>query len=192
MTLLRYVTHPNVAIDPALSVPRWSLSAEGRRRARRLVDQPWIDAVGHIVSSIETKAIETAGIVAAHLGVDVEVRAGTGENDRSATGFVPPERFEALADRFFAEPDVSVEGWERAADAQTRITAALADLFDHDPGHDTLIVGHGGVGTLWYCCLAQVPIDRRHDQPGQGHYYTIDRTTRRPLHPWRPIDLIGT
>ena len=147
MSLLRYVTHPNVTIDPAVEVPRWSLSPEGRRRARRLLEQPWIVVVGHVVSSDETKALETAEIIATHLGLDVEVRAGVGENDRSATGFVPPERFEALPDRFFAEPGVSVGGWECATDAQLRITTNLADLFDHDPGHDTLIVGHGGVGT---------------------------------------------
>ena len=40
------------------------------------------------------------------------------ENDRSATGYLPPNQFEAMADRFFAEPQASVLGWERAVDAQ--------------------------------------------------------------------------
>ena len=53
---------------------------------------------------------------------------------------------------------------------------------------DVMIVGHGGVGTLWSCHLADVAIDRRHDQPGQGHYFAVDPTSGRPRHGWRPID----
>lgn len=36
------------------------------------------------------------------------------ENDRSSTGFLPPEEFEVVADAFFAQPGVSVRGWETA------------------------------------------------------------------------------
>jgi hypothetical protein len=43
------------------------------------------------------------------------------ENDRSATGFLPPDEFETVANRLFAEPLVSIRGWERAIDAQLRI-----------------------------------------------------------------------
>ena len=49
--------------------------------------------------------------------LSVEERPGIGENDRSATGFVPAEEFEALADTFFADPHTSIRGWERAIDA---------------------------------------------------------------------------
>ncbi len=191
--MLRYLSHPNVAIDPATPVPEWGLNDEGRRRARAMLDQPWVPSVGRVVSSTETKAIETAQILAGHLGLAVEMRHGIGENDRSATGFVPPAEFEILADAFFAEPHASVRGWERAIDAQARIVAGLADLLDSDllgsdSSGDIAVVGHGGVGTLWYCHLTGQSIDRRHDQPGQGHYFSVDLTTRTVVHPWRPID----
>lgn len=143
--------------------------------------------ITRIVSSDETKAMETAEIVAAHLGLDVEIRPGTGENDRSATGFVPPARLEQLADRFFAEPEVSVEGWERAADAQVRIANGLQDLLSDAGSGDVAVIGHGGVGALWYCALAGLPIDRRHDQPGQGHYFTVDLGSGLPRHGWQPL-----
>ncbi len=190
MSLLRYITHPNVAVDAGTPVTRWGLSAEGRRRALAMLRQPWIPAIGRVVSSDETKAIETAQLLADHVGVEVEVRRGVGENDRSATGFVPPDEFELLADAFFASPHASVRGWERAVDAQARIVAGLADLVEHDGGVDVAVVGHGAVGTLWYCHLTGSPIDRRHDQPGQGHYLTVDRADGTVVHPWRPIDVV--
>lgn len=186
MTRLRYITHPNVAIDPSTPVPEWGLSDEGRRRTHAMLAQPWVASITRIVSSAETKAIEMAEMLATHLDLPVEVRPGIGENDRSATGFVPPEEFEALADAFFADPHTSVRGWERAVDAQQRIVDGLSDLLA--ARNDVAVIGHGGVGTLWYCHLAGVAIDRRHDQPGQGHYYTIDLDTRAVLHTWRAVD----
>ena len=186
--LLHYISHPQVTVDPAVDVPRWRLSAVGRARAERMTTRSWVGDIRRIVSSEETKALETAGLLAVALGIDVERRAATGEIDRSAAGFLPPLEFEAVADACFAAPSISARGWERAVDAQQRIVEALADLLD-DPGPgDVAVVGHGGVGTLWYCHLAGVPIARRWDQPGQGHVFSVDRTTRRPLGHWRPID----
>lgn len=187
MPLLRYISHPNVVQDPDVPVPQWSLSPFGRERARALAAQPWAVSIGRVVSSPETKAREAAAILAERLGLDVEVRPDTGEIDRSATGFLPAEEHDAQAAAFFARPEVSTQGWERAVDAQERIHAALADLLV--PGDaDVAVVGHGAVGTLWYCRLTGQAIDRRHDQPGQGHYFTVDLDTGEVLHPWRPID----
>ena len=193
MTSLRYITHPQVAVQPDVPVTRWGLAPLGIERAEAMCRQPWVPHVRRIVSSDEVKAVQTAEILGRHVGVDVEVRSGIGENDRSSTGFVPPDRFEQLADRFFADPEASVEGWERAVDAQSRIAAGLADLLEGREGGDeadgdVAVLGHGGVGTLWWCALAGRPIDRRHDQPGQGHYFTVDLDRRAVLHGWRPID----
>ena len=188
MSWLRYVTHPDVVVDPGLAIERWTLSQRGERRARSMLAQPWVPDVRRVVSSDETKAIRTAQILADHLGLDVEVIDGLGENDRSATGFLPPEEFEAMADRFFAHPETSAEGWERAVDAQRRIVAALDPVLADAAATPTVVVGHGGVGTLWCCALTGQAISRRHDQPGQGHYFTVDAATSTVRHPWRPID----
>jgi len=187
--MLRYVTHPEVHVDPAVPVPNWHLSERGRGRAVAMLEQPWLAAIGRIVSSDETKAIEIAQLVADHLRLPLEIRAGIGENDRSSLGFVPKAEFEALANAFFAEPERSIRGWERAIDAQRRIARGLADLLT-PAERDVLVVGHGGVGTLWFCFLNGLPIDRRYDQPGQGHYFSVDQQTLRAEHGWRPIDVV--
>lgn len=186
--VLRYLTHPNVQVDPATPVDRWALDATGVQRANAALGQPWMASVDRIVSSDETKAVQTAAILGSHLAIDVEVRTGIGENDRSSTGFLPPAEFEQTADRFFGEPELSVRGWERAVDAQQRIVDGLADLIETPSARSTVVVGHGGVGTLWYCWLTDQPIDRRHDQPGQGHYFCVDLSTLTVAHGWRPID----
>ena len=95
--------------------------------------------------------------------------------------------FRGAADAFFAAPDVSFRGWERAIDAQDRITAALHQILpDHGTG-DLAIVTHGAVGTLLWCRLMNCPIDRKHDQPGQGHFWIADLRSLEPTGGWQPI-----
>jgi broad specificity phosphatase PhoE len=187
--LIRYLTHPQVKIDPAVPVTSWSLSAVGRTRTETLANTGWLSGTTQIISSGERKAIETAEIIAGKLKVAVEVRETMYENDRSATGFLPPKEFEAVADQFFAQPFVSTRGWERAIDAQFRIVREVEQVLARDRAGDVLFVGHGAVGTLLFCHYAGVAIDRAHDQPaGGGHWFAFVEDGRRVLHPWRRME----
>ncbi|MET3520680.1 broad specificity phosphatase PhoE [Mesorhizobium abyssinicae] len=148
MLIAYYITHPQVQVDANVPVPEWGLSDIGKARAVAMLDQPWIGSIRRIVSSAERKARETAEILATRLRLAVEVRERMHENDRSATGFLPPPEFEAVADQFFANPDDSIRGWERAIDAQRRIVSEVDAVLGNDDPGDTAFVGHGGVGTL--------------------------------------------
>ena len=187
--IVRYLTHPQVQIDPAVPVPRWGLSAVGRARTEALAASGTLAGTRHIVSSGETKAVETAAILARPLGLTVEVREAMHENDRSSTGFLPPPAFEAMADRFFANPQVSVNGWERAIDAQARIVAEVELVLAHPHDGDVLFVGHGAVGTLLLCHYGKLSINRTHDQPaGGGNYFSFCIRERKILISWRSIE----
>lgn len=187
MSRLLFITHPEVTVDPARPVPRWHLSDTGIRRMRLFAESPEVAEVTAIWASTETKAIEAAGILAARLGLGIQVAADLGENDRSATGFLPPPEFEAMADAFFAHPDESIRGWERAADAQTRIAAAVARILAGHQGGDIAILAHGGIGTLLLSHYRREAISRAADQPFQGHYWTATLPDRAIAHGWRPI-----
>lgn len=177
------ITHPEVVVEPATPVVDWGLSPQGRDRAERLTGLPWVHDLERLLCSAERKARETADVLAAASGLAPVVDEDLGENDRTASGFLPPAEFEAVADAFFAAPTESVRGWETAAAAQRRVVAAVRrHLADGRPG--VAFVAHGAVGTLLYCDLAGIAIDRAHDQPGQGSYYAFDAARWRPLHPW--------
>ncbi|MCK0149477.1 phosphoglycerate mutase family protein [Marivita sp. S6314] len=187
MARLIFVTHPEVAVDPDVPVTQWALSQRGIARAQAFARSEVLRDVAHIWSSAERKAQDTAAILSSALGVDVQTDPKLGENDRSATGFLPPDHFETAADAFFAQPDQSFEGWETARAAQARIVLAVTTLCKTQGPGDILIVSHGAVGTLLYCHLSGTRIDRMHDQPHQGHYWIADRSTFAPLHAWQSI-----
>lgn len=154
---------------------------------------PWTSGLRRIFGSSERKARDGAQILADTLGLDgYSVVDDLGENDRSATGYLPKQEFEAAADAFFAHPQHSIRGWEPAAVAEARIVCAVEQILSEaSDDRDLAIVGHGGTGTLLYCHLAGLPIDRRYDQPATngGNWFAFDRATRKLLcDGWRSID----
>jgi broad specificity phosphatase PhoE len=188
---LYFISHPEAAIDPSVPITEWPLSAAGRERMIRCCDKPWVDRLSALYSSAERKALDGAEILSAVTGLAVRVRPDLGENDRSATGYLPPSEFEATADRFFAEPETSVRGWAPAADEQRRIAAAVEAVIAEAPGQgDIAVVSHGAVGALLLAHLLGAPIGRRFDQPrnGGGNVFAVDVATGTLLHGWQPID----
>ena len=186
-----FVTHPEVEINPAVPVPLWPLSDRGRARMQAALERPWVRRVRAIHCSTERKAIDAATILANGLGITFSTHENLGENDRSATGYLPKEEFERVADAFFARPTESVRGWERAVDAQARIVAAVDTVLKAaPPSGDIAIVAHGGVGALLLCALEGMAISRSQDQPagGGGFYFPFDLATRLPRHGWTAID----
>jgi len=180
-----------VVVSHDVPVPRWPLSELGKKRMRAGLAQPWLRDVTAVYCSTEQKAIDGAEILAQHRSLDFSRIEDLGENDRSATGFLPPDEFERVADEFFRFPDRSVRGWERAIDAQARVVRAVEEIAAKDKTSGAIaIVSHGAVGTLLYCHLAGEPIARRRDQPpnGGGNYYRFTLSPRAAHGWWHAID----
>ncbi|MGY4292614.1 hypothetical protein ACVWXN_000709 [Bradyrhizobium sp. i1.4.4] len=59
--IVRYLTHPQVQIDPAVPVPQWGLSSVGRARAEALANAGWLASTTQIVSSAERKGDRDRG-----------------------------------------------------------------------------------------------------------------------------------
>ena len=187
-----FITHPEVLVDPSIPVPAWRLSDRGLARMKAFAKDASLRGLRAVWSSEEAKAVEAAGLLAAEFGLPIGVDAGLGENDRSATGFLPPAEFEEVADAFFANPQDSIRGWERAADAQARVAHAVDRILRTHGEGDIAFVAHGGVGTLLLCRLLGVPISRSLDQPSQGNFFAFEIPTRRVAHGWRALPRTGS
>ena len=190
MRRVHFLTHPEVALDPAVPITDWPLSVRGLNRLRRSLAGPCFHKVAAIHSSTERKATDTAEVVAGHLSLIYGRHPDLGENDRSSTGYLPREEFERTADRFFAEPAKSIRGWARAIDEQARIVAAVRRIAT-GAGADgsTLIVAHGAVGALLMADLLGEPISRKFDQPGDGggNWFVLDGEAWTLQQGWRSI-----
>ncbi|MCF6322316.1 MAG: phosphoglycerate mutase family protein [Rhizobiaceae bacterium] len=187
--LVYYISHPQVKIEPDKPVPEWSLSSLGRQRLLGVLGQSWVGEITRYYSSNEIKALETAEILASLSSAPVTTISKSAEIDRSATGYVPHERHEELADLCFGEPEKSACGWERAVDAQRRIYEAVGSALKiHVDAGPVAFVGHGGVGTLLACKLGGMKINRKNDQPTGGYVFAFEWPQEKLLFGWQALE----
>lgn len=156
---LLLVRHAEPAIDPGAPASAWPLSPRGRAQCARLAEALRRRAPGHIASSAEPKAVETARLAAAALGVETSVAAGLEEHHRETVPFLAD--FGAHIAAVFARPDQRVLGEESGAEALARFAGALAAVTAawRWPGPPCL-VAHGTVLSLYLASrLAVDPFD---------------------------------
>jgi broad specificity phosphatase PhoE len=78
VAVARYITHPEVVVDDTVPVDRWMLSERGLERLDHLLESQWVETIAGIVCSDETKARQTAEVLASARGLPIEMRAHTG------------------------------------------------------------------------------------------------------------------
>jgi broad specificity phosphatase PhoE len=127
----------------------WPLSDEGRRACEEFTVRLAAYRVMAIISSAETKARETAVILAASLGLTPGEDADLNEHRRENVPFLGRPDFEAAIQRFFADPDALVFGLETATQAYTRFAGASRRALAAHPMGDVALVTHGTVMTLY-------------------------------------------
>lgn len=125
-----------------------SLTRLGRSQARDLAESLSGERVARVWTSPMSRAVQTAEIVAARLGVDVVVReglreygvgawAGTDVDERAVMGAV----FEAWMG---GDADATVPEGERIADLVARVAGAVEEAADQHRGEAILVISHGG------------------------------------------------
>ncbi|HEY1709644.1 MAG TPA: histidine phosphatase family protein [Rhizomicrobium sp.] len=149
MGKLILIKHSQPVLDPDVPSPRWVLSDQGRARCVWLADALRTEGTGRLCSSLEPKALETAALVATHLGIPVEPHAGLEENDRTGQGFAPEDELRRSIKAFFERPADIVMGRESAGVVFARFSGAVGRILARDAGRDVAVVTHGTVLTLF-------------------------------------------
>jgi broad specificity phosphatase PhoE len=194
MSYALYITHPEVILEEGVLPTRWHLSSRGRERAAAFALSSAMQPIKLIIASAEAKTLETAELLAA-AGAEVVVGENFHENVRPVAGIMRHERLELLLDALYAQPHLSPGGgWETAAATAARIVAATGDAVRRYAGRAPLaLVGHGTVGTLLKCHLADSPAIRDEDQrrvahPGGGNVFAFSLPDMRLLTDWIAIE----
>lgn len=132
-----------------------SLTSPGREQARRLAERLGGERVARVWTSPLSRAVQTAEIVAAALGVDVVVREGLreyGVGSLAGSAAADSEYFQEVFRRWSGGDDATqIDGGERIIDFVRRVGDVLEEVADAHPGETALVVSHGGA------ILATVP-----------------------------------
>ena len=165
---LLLIRHSQSQQEPERPASQWPLTAEGRRRCIALADRLAAYAPDVIVTSRERKASETGTLVAAQLGLPIQMADGLHEHQREHVGWLSNQEFEPTVVAFFTRPDELVFGEETADQAGARFNAAVRDVIASYPGQNVAIVAHGTVITLFvaqHAGMAPLPFWKRLGMP---------------------------
>jgi probable phosphoglycerate mutase len=122
-----------------------SLTAEGRGQAAALAEQLAGERVAAIWTSDTSRAVQTAEIVAARLGVGVTAVPTLREVDVGDLrgGPFSVEDICAVSDQWFAgDLERSFRGGESGSEVVARYGGALQQIADQHRGETVLVVGH--------------------------------------------------
>ena len=136
------VRHSVPEVNPSRPASEWSLSSEGISRCETLASELERFLPATLLSSPETKAMETAERIGLHLGTGFSVRDELREHRRPAT-FLPESEFHENIRRFFAAPDSVVYGSESSKDVARRIGVEIRGALADHPDGNILMVSHG-------------------------------------------------
>lgn len=139
------VRHGRPAIDLSTPPTTWPLCEEGRAGCARIIERVTALKPTRAVASPEPKALQTAQILAAPLGLEVEIDPGLHEHRRQHASFGTEEEFRESIAEALADPNKAAPGGESPHEACLRLTEALA----RHQGDPLLAVTHGTVLSLY-------------------------------------------
>ncbi|MCS7034954.1 MAG: phosphoglycerate mutase family protein [Phycisphaerae bacterium] len=154
------IKHARPIVNPSDPPELWPLSEQGRTDATRLAEALAGSGIGRIFHSRETKASETARILADRLRVPVAPRDRLHEHDRSNVPHMRSADFISYIELFFRKPGELVLGKETADQCLKRFSDAVDSILA-ESGEDTPgVVTHGTVLALYLSRLgAGKPFD---------------------------------
>lgn len=154
-------------VEDVFSDEGGSLTQEGRAEARALAESLANERVAAVWSSDFARAVQTAEIVAARLGVMVTTRKALRE---VYVGDLMGEPFDQ--DRIDAVSEVwrggnltaAFAGGESGGDVVARHRALLEEVADQHRGETVLVVGHETALSITVPALGGLPLDWARDQ----------------------------
>ena len=154
MHKLVLVKHSVPEIDPALPARQWRLSGEGRHRCTALAEKLRAYAPDLAIASTEPKAMATAEIVAASLGIEWTTVEDLHEHNRSKVPFLGDDEFQMAVAELFGKPNQLIFGHETAEQARRRFAARVHQVVEQNHGRNIVLVAHGTVISLFAASVA--------------------------------------
>lgn len=142
-----------------------SLTQLGRSQAAGLAESLAPERIAHVFTSSMSRAVQTAEIVAARIGVGVTVRDGlrefgVGSYAGQAADLQPDPFRPVFEDWLDGRLETPIPGGESGTEVVARMSGVLASVTDRFRGESVLVISHGGAICTTVPNLAR-NVDRR-------------------------------
>jgi len=151
ITLIR---HSISLVSSRAPITLWGLTDEGIKQAQALVDDPDISSLDVLYSSLQTKALETALILAKPNAIPIRTHPGIREITSFTNKYYDRDEYERLENDFYAEEIERIADGETATEALNRFKAAIDEFRNLSMGMNRIgIVSHGNILSFYTASL---------------------------------------
>ena len=154
-TKIIFLRHAATQKDPNLNATLWSLSEEGKKQAKEIVNLPIMNEVDVIYASKEKKAALTVELLAKKLGKKAIPLAFFDEVKRGSK-FLTKDEFEAEKVKQLKSLDYHAFDGESGKEALTRFKRGVEQVSKENAGKTILIVTHGTVFNIYFADLLNI------------------------------------
>lgn len=144
------IRHSKTEPTADIPIPQWGLTEEGQERTKKLAENPEIKQIEVMYSSLQTKALETALILAKPNAIPIKTDDRLTESTSITNKFFGPDEYEENAQNYFTGKVKSLAGGETIKQVLERLNKAIDEICTSEKDKETIgIVSHGGALSLF-------------------------------------------
>jgi broad specificity phosphatase PhoE len=175
------IRHSKTDRNPQIPITCWGLTTDGIKLAEELSTKNVIKDLDVLYASFQTKALETAVILAKPNAIAIKADNRLTE----VTSFTGPfekdfDMYTKNVHNYYADILSRVSGGETKQEALTRFTSALEAIVETEKEHDRIgIVSHGNILTLFSALYKDVDCFALHTQIKQPDVAIFDWDSKK-------------
>ncbi len=145
------VKHALPELSPEIAPKEWPLGEKGLKQAKKFAQfvQDNLDVDPIIYSSEESKAVDTAKVLAEALGLNLKTNPNLGEIDRASSEILDEEGHVSRNEAIFKKSSEAILGKESADQALERFENGIKEILKDPQEDERLVVTHGTVMSLF-------------------------------------------
>lgn len=158
------IRHSKSLPNPETPIPQWGLTAEGTELAKSLAQKSVIKKLEVIYSSLQTKALETAGLLAKSHNLPVKTNKDLTEISSFTKGLIGQkpgdEEFEKFVEDFYQGKIERFRGGETYQEALKRFIRAIQQIIKEETvrGVENIgVVSHGNILSFFSAQYCEYP-----------------------------------
>ena len=178
---ITFIRHSKTKVDPSIPAPLWGLSEEGVELAKKLSSNDDIRRISLFYSSLQTKALETAVLLAKPNAIPIKTDNALTEVTSFTNKFIPDtEVYEKSVKDYYSGRVARINNGETIQEALDRFNRSIQSIVEMNQGEENIgIVSHGNILTLFSSQFKDIDIYATHKQIKQPDIALFDWDNRK-------------
>src|SRR5947207_11515653 len=152
------VRHAKTKIDSQIPITRWGLSQEGISLAQKLSENNIIKQIDILYSSLQTKSLETAVILAKPNAIPIKTDDRLTEITSFTNKFIPDvDKYNQAVKDYYSDIIKRINNGETKQEALERFNIAIESIVKTSNNKENIgLVSHGNILTLFSAQFKQI------------------------------------